>query len=280
MNDNYENSRWWENYLVRYFVPSIAGMLIITWIAEVAGNDFKNLLLLGGATGKDGFASLILLFLYGNLFCYIASYPILVFHATRVLDFPKSKWKASFMDGYLITVLLVVTASINGYLDLEELSVLVSLGLVVAFSGIQLIRIFKAMRHSNYKGMKESASRGYVFSVALSKRRGSHRIDTSDMAPESDDDDRGLTVTEVKNWKREIVETYRHMREHGNSAFIFSLELALAGILIPIVTYDGMSGLQKMASVGSMMFLWTIPAVFTHLYAQTFERRFSLFDRR
>lgn len=35
-------TRWWEGYLVRYFIPSIAGIAIILWVSTVAGNEFRK----------------------------------------------------------------------------------------------------------------------------------------------------------------------------------------------------------------------------------------------
>jgi hypothetical protein len=32
----------------------------------------------------------------------------------------------------------------------------------------------------------------------------------------------------IIRWRRDLIDTYRHLREHGNSAFIFVLELVLA----------------------------------------------------
>src|SRR5688572_24961992 len=83
---NAGTNRWWENYLVRYLMPSIAGVVIVSWLSDVAGRDFKELLWIPTQAADLNGVRLILLFLYGNLFCYIASYPILCFHATRVLE--------------------------------------------------------------------------------------------------------------------------------------------------------------------------------------------------
>ena len=32
MNTQPGATRWWENYLVRYFIPSVAGMIILRWL--------------------------------------------------------------------------------------------------------------------------------------------------------------------------------------------------------------------------------------------------------
>ena len=75
-------TRWWENYLPRYLMPSIAGIAIVNWLCSYADGAFRSLLGLPSAGTQIDAASLTLLFLYGNLFCYIASYPV------RVADVP------------------------------------------------------------------------------------------------------------------------------------------------------------------------------------------------
>src|SRR4051812_36415777 len=101
-------TRWWENYLPRYLMPSIAGVAIVNWLTSYVGDGLRMMLSLPPIGQSVDGASLTLLFLYGNLFCYIASYPVLVFHATRVIDFRKGRWPGRpLSDGYLGTVILV-----------------------------------------------------------------------------------------------------------------------------------------------------------------------------
>jgi hypothetical protein len=73
MSQEYGTTRWWENYLVRYLMPSIAGVAIVNWLCSYAGNGLRSLLLLPTAGERLDATSLTLLFLYGNLFCYVAS---------------------------------------------------------------------------------------------------------------------------------------------------------------------------------------------------------------
>lgn len=90
MSEKNEN-RWWENYLVRYLVPSIAGMFILMWLNKNAGCKLEEYLpMLAFEKSKDfNTANLVCWLLFGTLYCYIASYPILVFHAVRVKFFIK-----------------------------------------------------------------------------------------------------------------------------------------------------------------------------------------------
>jgi hypothetical protein len=87
-------------------MPSVAGIAIVKWICWHGCSKLLPLLYLPAKGEKFETSSLILLFLYGNLFCYVASYPILVFHATRIIDFSDDRWKHRFSDGYITSVLL------------------------------------------------------------------------------------------------------------------------------------------------------------------------------
>ena len=83
-------------------MPSIAGVAIVNWFFAYGDDGLRPLLALPISGERLDTASLTLLFLYGNLFCYVASYPILVFHTTRVLDFADDKWRAQpLFDGYV-----------------------------------------------------------------------------------------------------------------------------------------------------------------------------------
>jgi hypothetical protein len=74
------------------------------------------------------------------------------------------------------------------------------------------------------------------------------------------------------------MDTYRHLREHGNSAFIFLLELALAALTYCVITVPGQSSAHQLGAVGLLFATWAIPSVFVHLLAQHLERRFSRYE--
>ena len=67
------------------------------------------------------------------------------------------------------------------------------------------------------------------------------------------------------------------MREHGNSAFIFLLELILAGLVYCIVSKECLTASYQLSAIGVLLGIWAIPAVIVHLVGQYLERRFSQF---
>lgn len=280
--------RWWENYLVRYLMPSIAGAVIVNWLASLAGEDFKKILLI--QIGEQGLRTptLVLLFLYGNLFCYIASYPILCFHVTRSIDFKNNRWIPSWHDGYIATMILGVAALIVSFSNCNEILFVFPFIAALLFSTVQLIRIYKGLGHVNCDGVSENASSIYALTYSLSKRRGlieetTSKKQTSTNQKDSEAEDNYDEANEWQTtsiWRKELIDTYRHMREHGNSAFIFVLELILASLCYCILVSSGKSAEINLAMIGVVFSIWAIPAMFIHFVGQHVERRFSWFDKR
>lgn len=85
--------RWWEFYLVRYFVGTVVGTIIVLLLVFGEGSKVKEILVKVDAfeVSVNNF-QMVHLWLYGFLglaFCYIASGPILLFHAIRGLGYKK-----------------------------------------------------------------------------------------------------------------------------------------------------------------------------------------------
>jgi hypothetical protein len=245
-------------------------------------------------------ATLILLFLYGNLFCYVASYPVLVFHVTRVLDFSNDRWRHRWFDGYIATGILGIFALASVHY-LHEYRRGIAFALTLIFAAIQAVRVFLVLAERNRRrmegcgGIREKDEGdvtllyAYVFSLAT--RRGKREIREKTVQPKRrvirpDSDvkasDGRVTTEQLKGgalWYKEYVETYRHLREHGNSAFIFVLELVLATLVYCIIV-PSESGAKQLSAVGLLFAIWASPAVSVHLVGQFLERRFSHFERR
>jgi hypothetical protein len=280
-------------------MPSIAGVVIVSWLCSHAGDGFREILFLPsnpkGVAGNSfqpriDAPSLTLLFLYGNIFCYIASYPILVFHVTRVVDFRDGKWIGRInSDGYISAILVVAVSFILFHLE-TQLRYWLAFGLVGLFVSLQLCRLLKAMteRVRNLPGLTEgTVSQAYAFAYTLAVRRGIYEVETTkspDLDNEPDnkvrDDEDAVTTHRQKAWRQEMIASYRHMREHGNSAFIFLLELGLAALGYCVITKAGQTPAQQLGALGALFALWASPSVFVHLLGQHLERRFSKFDAK
>ena len=288
MTSNSAAARWWENYLVRYFMPSIAGIAIVAWLITIGPSDLRETLFFGKAPNSIDAPTLTLLVLYGNLFCYVASYPVLCFHTTRVIDFTNYSWRAHFFDGYVMTIFFSLTILCTTLTLTNWNRIIALFAIIFCFSIGQLIRIHLSLKKIVIKFLeKNPTSSLYAFHYALANRRGNgNRTTTTESSvaePTPEDDSHPTeTITEVleNRWKLELIESYRHMREHGNSGFIFLLELILAAGCYGVVALPNVKGSEALSIVAILLALWSMPAIFVHMLGQHLERRYSLFDRR
>jgi len=277
-------TRWWEGYLVRYFMPSIAGVAIVLWLTSIAGENFRTLLLLPQETSDLNGPSLILLFLYANLFCYIASYPILSFHSTRVLDFSANRWPNHWWaDGYIWSFVLGGVAFCLSLIAGGRIVFGLAYLVVGLFSAMQLIRLIWGLRtRKKINGLKEQSSPLFGYAYALARRRSliEEVVIKKDTDKNTTETTSEAEKTRTTRWRPEFMDTYRHMREHGNSAYIFFLELSLAALVYTLLKVPSQTAHFQLSAIGVLFALWAVPAVFVHLVGQHLERRFSQYDRR
>ena len=290
-------TRWWESYLVRYFMPSIAGMIFVIWLYQ-SGSLPKNpqlAELISQGVSDFGASHLILWILFGSFYCYLASYPILVFHATRAADFKdvQGRNKSILLNPYNITFTFCAVQVGALYFN----CFLVSCLALVLFVIFQFAKIHSAVQIKEY-GFKSGfdASLAYAYLSKLSKRRsvestqkikredlddeGEVEKETKNDSKKSDQleegDKKGDQSEEIKMHKREkdLSDSYRHLREHGNTALIFVLEVALFPIMFFMMKLSADNFYTVLVLV---LAVWTAPAAYVHWLGQHLERRFSLF---
>lgn len=291
MSSESGTTRWWENYLVRYLMPSIAGIVIVSWLCAYGGDGFRGLLLLPPRGDRLDGASITLLFLYGNLFCYVASYPVLVFHVTRVIDFSDDGWPAQpVVDGYITTTLFTLVAfCLFHYFPTYRY--LLAYIVALAFVSVQLVRLYMVLfPRIVVRGCSGLVSPAFGYTYALARRRGipeqtetvgqSAGSDSENHAGDEEEATEDLTTVRQIVWRRDFMDTYRHLREHGNSAFMFLSELALSALVYSVITKPGQTPTQQLGAIGALFAIWALPATFVHLLGQHLERRFSHFDRK
>ena len=88
-------------------------------------------------------------------------------------------------------------------------------------------------------------------------------------------DEDGTEVTENSTQRKDLADSYKHLREHGNTAFIFLLELALCPICYVVLTYQ--AGDLAFPLLSILLFIWVLPSALVHWLGQHLERRYSLF---
>ena len=240
--------RWWEFYAVRYGMGTVVGAVVFFFLCFT--NPALKPLLFGADTWKIDGTQLALFGAYGLAFCYIASAPVLVFHAGRFLLQPK-------LDGHSASFRLVVglcpplvlasiAADHSGGADLAAKVFYAAAAFVFSLIvWLQLIVVVYSLWKSGDL---------YDFYVRLDKRR--LRAEGS------------------------IVESYRHLREHGNSFFIVFLEILLALVLFAAGNYEFVATGKEMPRATYVvpyviiLLVWTFPAVLVWLIGTVIERRF------
>lgn len=259
------STRWWENYLVRYFLPSLAGMLIIYWMVNNSNLSSFVPKFLPPDLKDFGTAHLILWLLFGSLYCYVASYPALVFHATRVIDFrnvggQRAECPYLFLNPYALSVEFAIWEGLCAFYAWPKRA-FVGLAVFVAAQLIRIVLIRVRGPFGYQVGFDSSIAYSYL--KKLSKRRS--------IITTTEEDGEETTESDAKD----MVDSYRHLREHGNTALIVLLEIALAPMLyLAAGSHD--SHMRTAIFLGALAF-WVLPSVLIHGTAQHLERRFSRF---
>jgi len=232
------NGNWWEFYFVRYFIGSIFGSLII--IALVLHPDSGVASTMASYTDfdalkiKDISAPFLLGLLFlGTAFCYVASAPILVLHALRY-RFQFTWSKKSSLSRWLIFIILfgffyAAVWKLNSFTLLRGLMSLAAFFIVYS----QIFMLASSIKAKN--------AHIFDFYRRLAKDRANQKID-----------------------RKEFVESYRHLREHGNAFLILVCESAL-GMALFFCT-----------SINELIlttFFWLIPTVPIWFVATYLESR-------
>jgi hypothetical protein len=239
---------WWEFYFVRYFVGTALGAIIILLLATSTSPVFTS----QGALAEilktlkpEKFepSHLWLLATIGLAYCYLASSPVLVLHATRgsllsVRTAAKQKSTLCFatifflIDGVIVRSLFIALRTKGSPWDMREFwfgaATLTFLSFVFVFQVFLL-----------WLSLWNRESKAFDYYDELVKKR-------AQTTPES----------------QEYVESYRHLREHGNAFLIAMLELLLGTVLYySPIPWD------------SVLMLWVTPAAGVWFVATRLESR-------
>lgn len=252
MADDYKQSesafRWWEFYAVRYGMGTVVGGVIFFFLCFT--NPALKPLLFGAHAGTINGTQLALFTAYGLAYCYIASAPILVFHAGRFL-FSLQSTRTE------ITRRVAINCSI------PIIAVLVSLWRTCAEPLSTQIFFAAATFLCTFVVWLQLV----VVVVTLVRNKDLFDFYTR-------------LATRRKGAEGNIVESYRHLREHGNSFFIVLLEFALAIVLFAAGNFDYVTTgkvITKEALVIPyllVLLVWFSPAAFVWFVGTIFERRF------
>ncbi|WP_132648461.1 hypothetical protein [Rubrivivax gelatinosus] len=211
------DNRWWEFYFVRYFVGTALGAIVVLFLASANSPVFASqgeLATILKTLKPEKFESgyIAVLATVGLAFCYVASAPILVLHAVR---------------GSLLRVRSSANWKLIAFLSAA----------VIAISGAQGYVLWLALRIKGNPWVSQDFYAGTVFLFLVSvifvgqlvllwlamSGREQHAFEYYDQLVQ-----RRASASNAGN---EYVESYRHLREHGNAFFIALLELLLGAAL-------------------------------------------------
>ncbi|GGI98383.1 hypothetical protein [Paenibacillus hunanensis] len=254
------SGRWWEYYLVRYFVGTIVGTLIVMHLSTQEGIFIHEILYEKLKFNKDGTittSNLIIFGFVGLTFCYLASAPILLLHALR------SNLQSGFLRNILRFSKNIIYLKYT-WKDCEFIRKLLFIVGTIAIIVIAYFVIFKFLEPSNIKiyGFWSSITICIVFSLQISyifyqlikrdiydfyKKLASKRA-------------RQITASQ------EYVESYRHLREHGNAFFIVFCEMILGFIY---------STVNSVTTAFVYTLLWIIPVCSVWFIGSYLEMKFK-----
>lgn len=248
------DSRWWEFYGVRYAMGTVIGALIVYYIFK-PNVYLSELLFLPKDTANFGMAHLVLLAAYGMAYCYIASAPILIMHAGRAFLWQpvrENNWrKTANRLGIVIAPAVLVgeffwlISSAENFVELLYQSAAVTVFmLMLSFQAVLLIRIF--LKSAQYTGQ---------YYLKLIEQR-----EQEDM--------------------RSFVESYRHLREHGNSFLIVCFEFWLGFVISAFTNAERFtnSSIHSDGAVRNLLLillLWVIPASGIWFFGNKLEHRLA-----
>ncbi len=187
-------------------------------------------------------AHLFLLGIYGIAYCYIASAPILIMHAGRGLLYksptnPNPYSNACCRIAAYILLPAIFSAIYYKYWS-KDIGDVIGFSLytfIITFELVTIIQIFKT---------SWSETIGYYHAI-ISKR----------VVPKNS----------------EYIESYKHIREHGNSFFIVFLEILLALPIYQFVSKSGVSHTDSVLNLTLIILFWVTPATLIWFFGNKLE---------
>ena len=228
----------WGYYYLRYFVGAIvgAGLLVGLWMGSPVLQTFPHTRPPTDQEWLNLAASITALGTAGLAYCYIASAPILLMHGFRLLFSPKKWFWSVLRVAFVLTVILLgaivwhfgptTPISLQRAQRLRSL-LYVPYGLAVALQILCLLSVGLAPARNLYNGLAHQRAR------AINER-----------------------------WVGEYVESYRHLREHGNALLIILMEVILAAALYAADT---------LIRFFTLAVIWIIPAAFSWFFGTWLE---------
>jgi hypothetical protein len=242
-------NRWWDYYYVRYFVGAIVGAVILVvairtnrniwpqlheWLGHELLRGAFNLKIIDEST-VSAIETLAALGTVGLAYCYLASAPVLLLHSSRER---MGRHPQTYDRVRRVIVILTVVVSL-----------LMSFALFFPESAQTLEshcwQFIPAVSVMPYLGI--FALQIYLLLPKRTLETGRYYLTLAKMRSRAMTPDKGVRAGS------EFIESYRHLREHGNALLIILLEGILALAL---------SEAPSLTCFALMIAAWILPATF------------------
>ena len=190
--------RWWEYYGLRYFVGTVAGAIAIVFLGRSPDSPLSRS---GFPCFNDlsslGIKEVTALAALGLAYCYIASAPMLLLHATRAqLGLSPLRFRWRFWARTIVAIVCFELVVIGWWSDRW-------------FGALLFLTVFVVQAALIIDAHRDRFRTITLFYDQLAQARGKDNPAVG-----------------------EYVESYRHLREHGNACAILVLEFVLAFVLV------------------------------------------------
>lgn len=234
MSESKTDYRWWEFYLVRYLIGTILGTVIVSYIA-FHNADVRESLISNAKT--DTWYELLkanywIFLIIGFAYCYLSSAPILVFHALRVyLKSGNGRLnKSTEIFGSIIFFATIVFLTLTLCFNMKP-----------SFKWIRWVILFIVILPQTIFMLRFLFDNNvFNFYKSLTTDRKKEKLSAE---------------------RHEYVESYKHLREHGNAFSILITEFVLSFILIDL----------SIAQIVSVLIIWILPASYVWLVGTKLE---------
>ncbi|WP_280754629.1 hypothetical protein [Paenibacillus sp. LBL] len=216
-------NRFWEYYLIRYLAGTIFGVIILFYLFynyhDYIGNSFQF-------KSKDGeeIHQEVYSLLFNTTFEFEGVSPDKVRLDNREVVVETSKENSSLARVAEITVNEVTV------LSMVILLVAGFLYMYISSMFVLFLHTFRFIIFGLIKGGRKS--RLYVFYLILSRVRAVGKQSIKEETNKNNKEDNSKEPSKKERWVNEYVESYRHLREHGNAFGILLSEMLFAYFLI------------------------------------------------
>jgi hypothetical protein len=234
------NERWWDFYLIRYLMGTVLGAIIFYLVLFeyranelILGNGYEDIL--NTILSLKSWYSMVFLLVGGMIFSYFSSSPVLILHTLRLVMYKPSFAKRKItLSLWKITFLIIMTSII---VCISKMLFDIHFGLMIV--GFILLIPFLSLI--------------YFWASDSTLIDNEEQFKLQNLA---------FNLSKKRNDKNEYVQTYKHLREHGNAFFIVVLEIIL-----------GLSLFQAKQPVDVIVILsvWVVPPVLIWFFANYLE---------